>query len=44
MTLTYLLLPIFLWSFTLFFIWRYPLDRGRMSGIRAILEARRGKL
>jgi GPH family glycoside/pentoside/hexuronide:cation symporter len=44
MKLLYLYVPILIYSFTLFFIWRYPLDRKRMSEIRAELEHRRGKI
>jgi GPH family glycoside/pentoside/hexuronide:cation symporter len=40
----YICLPLVLWSFTLLFIWRYPLDRGRMKSIRNELEARRGSV
>lgn len=38
----FIALPLVLWSFTLLFIWRYPLDRGVMADIRTRLEAKRG--
>lgn len=40
----YLLLPVVLYSASLFFLKKYNLNRERMAGIRAELEARRGKL
>lgn len=40
----YIALPLVLWSLTLIFIWRYALDRSRMSSIRHALEARRGEV
>ncbi len=44
MRLIYFYVPILIYSFTLFFIWRYPLNRNRMTQIRAELEHRRGKM
>lgn len=41
---TYLFLPIALWGVALIAVWFYPLDRARSAGIRAELEARRGKI
>lgn len=38
----YILLPLCLWSLTLIFIWRYPLNRERLQTIRGQLEGRRG--
>lgn len=38
----YIILPLILWGCTLFFIWRYPLDRERLKTIRGQLESRRG--
>lgn len=38
----YILLPLALWSMTLIFIWRYPLNRTCMASIREKLESRRG--
>ncbi len=40
----YIGLPLLFWSGTLIFIWRYPLNRGRLADIRGLLEARRGKV
>lgn len=40
----YICLPVLLWSCTIFFIWKYPLNRRRMSEIRDALERRRGKM
>lgn len=40
----YLIIPAVILIVPLYFVWRYPLDRKRMAGIRAELEARRGKL
>jgi GPH family glycoside/pentoside/hexuronide:cation symporter len=44
MKFLYLGLPIVIWSVSLVFVWRYPLTRVRMAGIRADLEARRGRI
>ncbi len=38
----YILLPIGFWVTALILLWTYPLNRRRMAGIRAELEARRG--
>lgn len=38
----FIALPLVLWSFTLVFIWRYPLTRDFMAVMRAKLEAKRG--
>lgn len=43
MRLLYIVLPLVLWSLTVVFIWKYPLDRGRMGELRRTLEARRGQ-
>ena len=40
----YILLPIGFWLTALFLLWRYPLDRKKMTGIRGQLEVRRGKV
>jgi len=40
----YVSLPILVWSFTLIFIWCYPLNRSAMAEIRSELERRRGKV
>ncbi|MGE9293617.1 MAG: MFS transporter [Puniceicoccales bacterium] len=40
----YIILPLVLWSCTLYFIWRYPLDRQKMKNIRDELETRRGSV
>ncbi|MGE9290908.1 MAG: MFS transporter [Puniceicoccales bacterium] len=40
----YILIPLLLWSVTLIFIGRYPLNRLRMKDIRGQLEARRGEV
>ncbi len=40
----YVALPMVVWAVALAFVWRYPLDRVKMAGVRAQLEARRGKV
>ncbi|MDQ8195338.1 MFS transporter [Coraliomargarita sp. SDUM461004] len=40
----YILLPLVLWSLSLYFIIRYPLKRDRMGEIRSELEMRRGQV
>jgi glycoside/pentoside/hexuronide:cation symporter, GPH family len=44
MVILYISLPVLIWSFTLVFLWMYPLNRLRMTEIRAELENRRGEL
>ncbi len=44
MKMLYLCLPIVIWSVSVFFLWKYPLNRSRMADIRTDLEARRGKI
>lgn len=38
----FIILPVALWSITLAFLWRYPLNREVMTRIRSELEQRRG--
>ncbi|SDU02714.1 glycoside/pentoside/hexuronide:cation symporter, GPH family [Verrucomicrobium sp. GAS474] len=40
----YIFVPIVFWAISFLFIRLYPLSRERMSEIRAVLEARRGRL
>ncbi|MFA7344097.1 MAG: MFS transporter [Terrimicrobiaceae bacterium] len=40
----FIALPLVLLSLVLLCLWRYPLNRSRMAGIRETLETRRGKL
>lgn len=40
----YILLPLGFWCFTLYFIWRYPLNRAMMQTVREQLENRRGRV
>lgn len=42
MVLAYIFLPVIFWSISLFLLYKYPLDRKKMSMIRTELEARRG--
>ncbi|HSI08459.1 MAG: MFS transporter [Rariglobus sp.] len=44
MMMFYLFVPTAIWIIALFFVYRYPLSRGRMAEIRTLLEARRGKI
>jgi GPH family glycoside/pentoside/hexuronide:cation symporter len=44
MMIIYITLPIVVWGIGLLCIWRYPLNREKMSVIRADLEVRRGAL
>ncbi|PAW77473.1 MAG: hypothetical protein B9S32_10770 [Verrucomicrobia bacterium Tous-C9LFEB] len=44
MRILFIVLPILFWGCTLLFIWKYPLNRARMTAIRAELEATRGKV
>jgi len=41
---TFLILPVLIWSFSLIFVYVYPLTRTRMTEIRQLLEERRGKV
>lgn len=40
----YIGLPIVIWSVSLIFIWKYPLNRSLMASIRTDLENRRGRI
>jgi GPH family glycoside/pentoside/hexuronide:cation symporter len=44
LVLFYIFVPLVLWVPTFYFLWRYPLDRSVMAGVRAKLEARRGAI
>jgi Na+/melibiose symporter-like transporter len=37
-------IPAVILAVAMYFIWKYPLNRKRMAGIRAELEARRSRL
>lgn len=40
----FITVPAFFWTVAVVILWFYPLDRDQMAGIRAELEARRGKI
>lgn len=44
MLLFFVLIPLSFWGVAAYLIWRYPLNREMMHGIRGELEARRGKM
>jgi glycoside/pentoside/hexuronide:cation symporter, GPH family len=44
MVVSYIFVPLLIWSLALIFIWLYPLSRQKMAEIRSELETRRGKI
>ena len=44
MLVLFITVPAFFWTVAVVILWFYPLDREKMAGIRAELEARRGKI